>query len=55
MWTPENPTCYFTQAGVEIVCNSSGSYHVLRKLDKRVTLMSSTTGKMGGVYIYANV
>ena len=55
VWTPENPTSYFVKQGVEVICNSSGSYHVLRKLDKRVNLMSNTTGKMGGVYVYANV
>jgi predicted amidohydrolase len=41
-------------AGVDIICNGSGSHHQLRKLETRIDLMRSATAKAGGVYVYAN-
>uniref|UniRef100_A0A1I8F9M4 Glutamine-dependent NAD(+) synthetase n=1 Tax=Macrostomum lignano TaxID=282301 RepID=A0A1I8F9M4_9PLAT len=41
--------------GVDIVVNSSGSYHQLRKLNRRVDLISSCTNKAGGLYLYSNL
>lgn len=40
--------------GAEIIINSSGSHHELRKLHRRVELMREATLKLGGVYLYAN-
>ncbi|XP_031548903.1 glutamine-dependent NAD(+) synthetase-like [Actinia tenebrosa] len=41
--------------GVEIITNGSGSYHELRKLNKRVKLATSATFKSGGIYMYSNL
>lgn len=54
--------------GVEIFLNSSGSHHELRKLDRRVNIITETTMKvssyhvciaelirqLGGIYLYSN-
>ncbi|KAJ2166176.1 glutamine-dependent NAD(+) synthetase [Coemansia sp. RSA 518] len=40
--------------GAEIIVNSSGSHHELRKLKRRVDLITEATLKCGGVYLYAN-
>ena len=40
--------------GVEIITNSSGSHHQLRKVDKRIGLIQNATSKCGGIYLYAN-
>ena len=40
--------------GIEIVSNGSGSHHQLRKLDTRMDLIKSASGKAGGVYLYSN-
>ena len=32
----------------------SGSHHQLKKLNQRLDLIRSATGKVGGVYVYAN-
>lgn len=40
--------------GVEIMTNSSGSHHELRKLDTRISLIQEATRKSGGIYLYAN-
>ena len=39
--------------GVEIITNSSGSHHELRKLDTRIRLIQEATRKAGGVYLYS--
>ena len=54
LWTPRSPHARYTLAGVEIVCNSSGSHHELRKLHTRIALMLEATATTGGVYLYAN-
>ena len=41
-------------SGVELITNGSGSHHELRKLDKRLDLLTGATAKSGGVYLYAN-
>ncbi|XP_065829561.1 glutamine-dependent NAD(+) synthetase-like isoform X2 [Oscarella lobularis] len=41
--------------GVEIITNSSGSHHSLRKLDFRVNLVEMATAKGGGAYVYSNL
>jgi NAD+ synthase (glutamine-hydrolysing) len=40
--------------GCEIITNSSGSHHELRKLDDRLSLIQKCTHQGGGIYLYAN-
>jgi NAD+ synthase (glutamine-hydrolysing) len=54
LWTPNSPHSMYSLAGVEIVLNSSGSHHELRKLDTRINLITEATAKTGGVYMYSN-
>ena len=54
MFVPENPSVEFWLDGAEIILNSSGSHHYLRKLDKRFSLILNWTLKAGGAYVYAN-
>jgi hypothetical protein len=54
LFTPSAPHIGLSLGGVEIIANGSGSHHQLRKLDTRIELMRSATGKCGGVYLYAN-
>ncbi|KAK5123869.1 hypothetical protein LTR85_002065 [Meristemomyces frigidus] len=53
LWTPNSPHIQYTLAGIEIVLNSSGSHHELRKLDTRINLILEATSN-GGVYMYSN-
>lgn len=54
MWAPESPSYLMVNEGAEIISNSSGSHHTLRKLFKRLHLIKNTTSKLGGIYIYSN-
>ncbi|KAI9883270.1 MAG: glutamine-dependent NAD(+) synthetase [Watsoniomyces obsoletus] len=54
LFTPDSPHVHMGLNGVEIICNSSGSHHQLRKLDLRMNLILEATAKNGGVYLYAN-
>ena len=54
MFVPENPSVDFWLDGAEIILNSSGSHHYLRKLSKRLSLILNWTLKAGGVYVYSN-
>lgn len=54
LFTPGAPHAGMSLDGIEILTNSSGSHHELRKLDKRIKLMTNATGICGGVYLYAN-
>ncbi|KAK0837754.1 glutamine-dependent NAD(+) synthetase [Friedmanniomyces endolithicus] len=54
LWTPNSPHASYSLAGIEIVLNSSGSHHELRKLDARINLIKEATAKTGGVYLYSN-
>ncbi|KAB8252289.1 hypothetical protein BDV35DRAFT_404961 [Aspergillus flavus] len=38
----------------DIISNSSGSHHELRKLDTRINLVTQATKLSGGIYLYAN-
>jgi len=40
--------------GIDIIANSSGSHHQLRKVNKRIGLIQNATSKCGGIYLYAN-
>jgi len=55
LFVPSSPHTNMALQGVEIFTNSSGSYHELRKLNKRINLISQATSKNGGVYLYANL
>lgn len=54
LWSVNSPHLEMYLSGVEIVSNGSGSHHVLRKLDSRLSLMRNATRKAGGVYMYSN-
>lgn len=54
LWSPNSPHINMSLDGVEIFTNASASHHELRKADQRVNLVTSTTTKCGGIYLYAN-
>lgn len=54
LWTPNSPHTLYSLAGIEIILNSSGSHHELRKLHTRINLIKEATAKTGGVYMYSN-
>ncbi|KAF2800688.1 glutamine-dependent NAD(+) synthetase with GAT domain-containing protein [Melanomma pulvis-pyrius CBS 109.77] len=54
LFTPNSPHTNMSLNGVEIVTNSSGSHHNLRKLDVRISLIQEATRKNGGIYLYSN-
>lgn len=54
LFTPCAPHVPLALDGVEIIANGSGSHHELRKLDRRLALLTSATATSGGVYLYAN-
>ena len=54
LFTPAAPHIPMALDGVEIFGNGSGSHHELRKLSRRIALISSATSKCGGVYLYSN-
>lgn len=54
MFTPQSPHVSLSLDGVEIITNSSGSHHELRKLNTRVSLIKEATRKCGGIYLYSN-
>ncbi|KAM9913744.1 hypothetical protein OXX69_001320 [Metschnikowia pulcherrima] len=54
LFTPQSPHLAMALDGVEIVTNSSGSHHELRKLDLRLELITEASKKCGGIYLYAN-
>ena len=54
LFTPNSPHITLALNGAEIITNGSGSHHNLRKLNKRLQLITSATSKSGGVYMYAN-
>ena len=45
----------FLERGVHMVCNSSGSYWEIRKLDFAYTMMSTATAQLGGAYAFSNL
>ncbi|KAL2010607.1 hypothetical protein VTN00DRAFT_6414 [Thermoascus crustaceus] len=54
LFTPNGPHIPYSLNGVEIISNSSGSHHELRKLDTRINLITQATKLSGGIYLYAN-
>lgn len=55
LWNPQSRHIDLSLDGVEIIMNSSGSYHQLRKMFTRVDLVKSATYKCGGVYMFSNL
>ena len=45
----------FLERGVHMVCNSSGSYWEIRKLDFALTMMQTATARLGGAYAFSNL
>jgi NAD+ synthase (glutamine-hydrolysing) len=54
LFTPRAPGVGAGLDGCEIISNSSGSHHELRKLNTRIELIREATLKAGGIYLYAN-
>lgn len=54
MFETKAPHSDMSLNGVEIITNSSGSHHELRKLDTRIRLIQEATRKAGGIYLYSN-
>lgn len=54
LFTPQAPHVQLALDGVEIITNSSGSHHELRKLDTRISMITEATRKCGGIYLYSN-
>ncbi|KAJ2493545.1 glutamine-dependent NAD(+) synthetase [Coemansia sp. RSA 2050] len=54
LFTPQSPHIAMSLDGAEIIVNSSGSHHELRKLGRRIELIREATLKCGGIYLYAN-
>jgi len=54
LFTPRAPGIGAGLDGCEIMSNSSGSHHELRKLNTRIELIREATLKAGGIYLYAN-
>ncbi|KND93209.1 Glutamine-dependent NAD(+) synthetase [Tolypocladium ophioglossoides CBS 100239] len=54
LFVPLNPSIFTGLNGAEITLNSSASHAELRKLRTRLELISNSTRKLGGIYIYAN-
>ncbi|CAO2655649.1 Nn.00g044520.m01.CDS01 [Neocucurbitaria sp. VM-36] len=54
LFEPLAPHNLLTLNGAEIITNSSGSHHSLRKLDVRIGLIQQATKVCGGIYLYSN-
>ncbi|CAJ0562541.1 unnamed protein product, partial [Mesorhabditis spiculigera] len=55
LWTANSSHVHMGLRGVDIIVNSSGSHHILGKSCYRLNqLILGSTGKVGGVYLFAN-
>lgn len=54
LFTPRSPGIGAGLDGCEVISNSSGSHHELRKLNTRIDLIRQETLKSGGIYLYSN-
>ncbi|CAI4227104.1 unnamed protein product [Auanema sp. JU1783] len=55
LWTTNSPHTTLALLGVDIICNSSGSHHILGKSNYRINqLIVGSSQKTGGVYLYSN-
>lgn len=55
LWNPASSHIAMALDGVEIICNSSGSYTELRKSYVVTDLVKSATFKSGGCYLFSNL
>ena len=56
LWQPEAiHISLYGRFGCHLVCNSSGSYWEIRKLNRTLALIESATSKCGGFYAYSNL
>lgn len=55
LFTPLNPSSNLGLNGAEVILNSSASHAELRKLRTRLDLISNSTRKLGGIYVYSNM
>ncbi|KAL4233249.1 Glutamine-dependent NAD(+) synthetase [Mactra antiquata] len=55
LWNCQSRHVNMSLDGVEIIANSSGSHHELRKAYIRVDLIKSATLKSGGIYVFSNL
>jgi NAD+ synthase (glutamine-hydrolysing) len=54
LFTSSPPHVQLSFNGCDVILNSSGSHHELRKLNTRVELIQGAMHKCGGTYLYAN-
>lgn len=54
LFTPMNPSTNHGLNGAEIILNSSASHAELRKLHQRLSLITNSVRKLGGLYLYSN-
>uniref|UniRef100_A0AC34R402 Glutamine-dependent NAD(+) synthetase n=1 Tax=Panagrolaimus sp. JU765 TaxID=591449 RepID=A0AC34R402_9BILA len=56
LWAAKSPSVLWALQGVDIICNGSGSHHVLGKSAKRISqLVQDLSSKLGGIYLYSNL
>lgn len=55
LWSSRSTNIRLAEQGVDIICNGSGSHHILGKSNYRINqLILGSSAKVGGVYLYAN-
>lgn len=55
LWTAKTKAVDLSLQAVDIICNASGSHHVLGKSHQRINqLVLGQTQKLGGIYLYSN-
>lgn len=54
LFTADSPHIGLGLDGVEIFTNGSASLFEVQKIQRRIALVNSATGRTGGVYLYAN-
>lgn len=55
LWVPRNIHVDLCLDGAEIISNSSGSHHELRKLNYRLDLIQNASARNKCVYMYSNL
>ena len=55
LWVPRNIHVDLCLDGAEIISNSSGSHHELRKLNYRLNLIQNASARNKCVYMYSNL
>mgnify|MGYP000848368810 CR=1 FL=1 len=55
LWVPKNMHVELCLDGAEIISNSSGSHHELRKLNYRLDLIQNASARNKCVYMYSNL